>query len=117
MPLRAQTAPTEPSPLVCETPDEVVARVHFERALRAWLEGKSLQARGEAQAGLEASPGGRFAPALRALLAKIEGPGLALPAAGTPGSARAEMIVVATIEGLLLGSLTAAGTNADAKGA
>src|SRR5262245_43567004 len=114
-----------PQPAVCELPDEVIARVHFERALRAWLDGKKDDSRAETRAGIEASPNGRFAPALRGLWAKIDGGQLTplqtarLGGPGQPAtipSARAEMVVVSTIEGGILGGLVwGATSNNDGK--
>ena len=121
-PLEKQQAPVEalpaPASLPCETPDEVTARVHFERALRAFLDGQQAAARSESQAGLDASPSGRFAPALRGLLAKLDGG--RMPAVGTRGaqgpSHRGELISAATLDGLALGALAAGALKADAKG-
>jgi hypothetical protein len=114
-----------PQPAVCELPDETIARVHFERALRAWLDGKKDDSRVETKAGLEASPNGRFAPALRGLWSKIDG-GTLTPLQTsklTPSvpavvpSARAEMVVGATIEGGILGGLVAGAGETDGKAA
>jgi hypothetical protein len=108
-------ADVQPAP--CETADEVEARVRYERALRAWLDGRPSLAIAEANAGLTASPNGRFAQPLRALQARIESgqpaqPGM--PPTSVP-NARAEMIAAGTVEGLAVGILTAAALETDAK--
>lgn len=109
-------APASAVPLPCESAEEVTARVHFERALRAELEARSHEAKSEAQAGLDASPSGRFAPALRALQQRLAAAGAARPPGATRAGSRAEMIVNATLEGAALGVLASAGVQADAKG-
>ena len=108
-----------PVPQPCETADEVEARVHFERSLRAWLDGKVTDARTEARAGLDASPTGRFAQPLRGLLARLETgrltPGEQARFDGAAGS-RAELIVAATLYGAAVGGLVAGAVKADDKG-
>ena len=119
------TAGAAPDPAPCETPEEVNGRVRYERALRAWLEGRFDAARAEGQAGLEASPGGRFAAATRELLGRFENdrrpsvaPTALAPAAAPPrpANARGELISFATFTGGLLGGLTAGAVKADGRG-
>ena len=112
-----------PTPAPCETPEEVNGRVRYERALRAWLEGRFEDARVEGQAGLYASPSGRFSGATRELLARLGNQRPAAPAAALtaappspPVNARGELISFSTFTGGLVGGLFAGAVNADGRG-
>lgn len=64
----AQPAP--PPPAAGEDPADVVARVRYERAIRAEFDGRNADAIAEARACIEARPPGRFADASSALLTR-----------------------------------------------
>lgn len=69
---RAEDAPAPPLPGQNEAPEEIEARVHYERALRAELDGRLDEAEREAKATADAVGGrGRFADSARALQARV----------------------------------------------
>ena len=102
----------------CETPEDVVARVHFERAVRAELEGRPDDAVREAQAAIDAGEQTRFAEAARKLAQRVrtQAPATAQPASTGVGS-RTELVVTSTLAGLYLSTLLAATAKPDGKGA
>jgi hypothetical protein len=98
-----------------EAPSDVEARVRYERALRAELDGRRDDALREAQACLEARPAGRFAEPARALIVRARN---APPQARGAGiGPRTELVISSTLAGVYLSSLTAAALDADGKGA
>ncbi len=111
----AFSQPAPPAPAADEGPAEVVARVRYERAVRADFDGRSDEAIREAQACIEAAPGGRFAQPARALIEKLHGQ---VPATiGNTGvGPRTELVIGATTTGLYLGSLIAGAASTDSKG-
>jgi hypothetical protein len=108
------------APAPNEDPADVVARVRFERALRAELNGQNEDAAREAQAAIEANPRGRFAEPSRALIERVRAKGAtgqAPPVRSTGVGPRVELVITATTSGLYLGSLLAAASGNDQKGA
>src|SRR5712691_4976763 len=105
-------------PGACESPDEIAARVHYEGALRAELDRRWDDARGEAEAVLQAMPSGPFAEAAQKMLVRIPAERQAgeVPPAATGSSPRAELVTVSTMEGLAFGALLAAAAKTDEKG-
>ena len=119
----AQTQPPETMPKVApaaaESPEEVAARVHYERALRAELDGRIADAEQSAQATLAAAgPSGRFADAARALLARLKTRPPPAKVSETSGaiSHRVELVTSATLIGLYSGALAAGAGKANAQG-
>jgi len=112
-PVAAQPAP--PQAAANEDPGDVVARVRFERAVRAEPEGRSEDVIREAQACIEAKPDGRFAAAARALIGRLRGD-VPEPVRSTGVGPRTELVITATLSGLYLSSLIAAATETDQKG-
>jgi len=112
-PVAAQPAP--PQAAANEDPGDVVARVRFERAVRAELEGRREEAIREAQACIEAKPDGRFAAAARELIGRLHGD-VPEPVRSTGVGPRTELVITATLSGLYLSSLIAAATESDQKG-
>ena len=126
----APLPPSSPVPGKCETPDEIAARVHYERALRAELDKRNEEARREAEATLAAGPSGPFADASHAMILRLgrppaplaqaaaAGPKIEEPLTTPPSSGvgpRAELIGAATVAGIELSSLFAAGQGFESK--
>jgi len=112
-PVAAQPVP--PQAAANEDPGDVVARVRFERAVRAELEGRSEEAIREAQACIEAKPDGRFATAARELIGRLHG-NVPEPVRSTGVGPRTELVITATLSGLYLSTLMAAATTSGEKG-
>ena len=96
--------PAPPAPAANEDPGDVEARVRYERAIRAELDGRSADAIREAQACIVARPDGRFAAASRTLIERLHGEA---PAPVRGAGPRTELIISSTATGLYLGSLFA----------
>jgi hypothetical protein len=95
-----------------ERPDEIYGKVHLERAVQAKLAGQTQEARAEAQAGLRASPTGRYAQSTQALLDEVD----ASPASEGSTGARVELAIGSTAVGFSAGTLAAVALDASDKG-
>ena len=109
-------APTVDAAPLCAACDEdaadVAARVRYERALRAELDGRRDDALREGQACIDASSAGRFAEPARALIGRVQ---IASAQRRSAAGPRAELVTTSTLAGLYLSGLTAAALNAGAK--
>ncbi len=99
-----------------EGPADITARVHYERAVRAEADQQWDEAALEAQATLEAAPGGRFAEASRALLERAHQHGGAAQEPSNGSGPRVELVISSTLLGLTWGSLAAGALNANPQG-
>lgn len=111
-----------------EEPGDVLARVHYERAVRAELDAQWTKALEEAQATIDAAPAGRFADSARKLQERVQrSSATAREPAAVPGAGvaqeppagqgpRVELVISSTITGLYLASLAAGALSADQKG-
>ena len=101
-----------PAPMPNESPEEVAARVHYERALRLELDNKLDEAEAEAEATLKAQPTGRFAPAASDLLGRVK----KRSQASERVSHRVELVTSATFIGIYSGALASGASSANAQG-
>ncbi len=101
-----------PAPLPNESPEEVAARIHYERALRLELDNKLDEAELEAEATLKAQPTGRFAPAASDLLGRVK----KRAQVGERVGHRVELVTSATLVGIYSGALAAGATSAGSQG-
>jgi len=105
-PLPAPAAPA------CESPGEIAARVHYERAVRAELESRLGDASAEAQATLDAARAGPFADAARAMLERLRSRDASWEAARGTVSHRVELVTTATVIGIYSGALASVASGA-----
>jgi hypothetical protein len=107
--------PAIPAPGPDEDPEDVQARVRYERAIRADFDGRREDALREAQACIAVRPEGRFAIASQSLIARLHG--VEVPAVRSTGvGPRTELVISSTLSGLYLSSLVASATSAGQKG-
>ena len=100
-----------------ESPADIVARVHYERAVRAEIDQKWDEAQREAEATLDAAPTGKFAAASRALIDQAKQHGVQAQEPSSGQGPRIELIISSTVVGLYLGSFAAAAlANNDSSG-
>jgi hypothetical protein len=111
----ALAQPAAPQAAANEDPGDVVARVRFERAVRAEFDGKREEAIREAQAVIEAKPDGRFAAAARELIGRLHGD-VPQTVRSTGVGPRAELVITSTLAGIYLSSLLAGATASGEKG-
>jgi hypothetical protein len=101
-----------PAPLPNESPEEVAARIHYERALRFELDNKLDEAELEAEATLKTQPTGRFAAAANDLLLRVK----KRSQVSERVSHRVELVTSATLVGIYSGVLAAGASSANAQG-
>jgi hypothetical protein len=105
--------PSPPCPACNEDPEDVAARVLYERALRAEYDGRAGEAVREAQECVAKRPSGRFADAARELIARSGS--AARPRSGAIGP-RTELVIDSTLAGAYLSGLLIGATSPDTKG-
>ena len=105
--------PSPPCPACNEDPQDVAARVRYERAVRAEYEGRTADAVREAQACVDEKRDGRFADAARALIDRVRTAAPRQPGGVGP---RTELVIDSTLGGAYLGALLIGASQPGEKG-
>ncbi len=96
--------------------EEIAARIHYERAVRAELESRLGDAAAEAQATLDAARAGPFADAARAMLERLRHRDVSWEAARGAVSHRVELVTTSTLIGIYSGAMASVASSADSQG-
>ena len=99
----------------CESPAEIAARVHYERAIRAETESRLADASLEAQETLDAIHTGPFADAAQAMLERLRKREAGWDGPHGTVSHRVELVTTSTVLGIYSGALAAGAASANSQ--